>query len=139
MSSPVLREALAALLADRPLDGPAMEAAMGAILAGEGTPAQVAGFAVALRMRGETTEQIAAAASPLFDRPVANLGHLQKMRPSAVRTLGNFPRLDTQWADLIATLDTLDTPAVERDPIAAFYAMNRDTITAVCRTAFGWA
>lgn len=65
MSSPVLRDALATLLDDEPLDGAAMEAAMGAILAGEGTPAQVAGFAVALRMRGETTEQIAAAARTL--------------------------------------------------------------------------
>ena len=65
MSSGVLRDALGQLLAGETLDGPAMEAAMGAILAGEGTPAQVAGFAVALRMRGETTEQIAAAARTL--------------------------------------------------------------------------
>lgn len=65
MSSAILRDALGRLLADEPLDGAAMEAAMGAILAGEGTPAQVAGFAVALRMRGETTEQIAAAARTL--------------------------------------------------------------------------
>lgn len=65
MSSDVLRDALGRLLAGETLDGPGMEAAMGAILAGEGTPAQVAGFAVALRMRGETTEQIAAAARTL--------------------------------------------------------------------------
>lgn len=65
MSSDVLREALGRLLADEPLDGAGMEAAMGAILAGEATPAQVAGFAVALRLRGETTEQIAAAARTL--------------------------------------------------------------------------
>ncbi len=65
MSSEVLREALASLLEGETLSGPAMEAAMGSILAGEGTPAQVAGFAVALRMRGETTEQIAAAARTL--------------------------------------------------------------------------
>ncbi|MBO6938011.1 MAG: anthranilate phosphoribosyltransferase [Deltaproteobacteria bacterium] len=61
----MLRDALGRLLAGETLDGPGMEAAMGAILAGEGTPAQVAGFAVALRMRGETTEQIAAAARTL--------------------------------------------------------------------------
>ena len=63
--SPELRGALGRLLEGQSLDGPAMERAMSAILAGEASPAQVAGFAVALRMRGETTEQIAAAARTL--------------------------------------------------------------------------
>ena len=68
MSAPVLREAIEALLGGRPFDGAAMEAAMGTILSGEATPAQVAGFAVALRARGETTEQITAAARTLRAR-----------------------------------------------------------------------
>ncbi|MEM1446284.1 MAG: hypothetical protein AAGF84_09530 [Planctomycetota bacterium] len=66
---------------------------------------------------GAAAEQIAAAASPLFDQPIADLGHLQKMRPSAVRTLGSFPRLDAQWAELIAALDALEpsNPALDSD------------------------
>ncbi|MAQ17402.1 MAG: anthranilate phosphoribosyltransferase [Sandaracinus sp.] len=68
MTSAVLRDALSTLLEGGLFDGPAMEAAMGAILAGEATPAQVAGFAVALRLRGETTEQITAAARTLRAR-----------------------------------------------------------------------
>lgn len=45
-----------------PLAPEAMAAAMEEILRGEATPAQIAGFAVALRMRGETPELLAAAA-----------------------------------------------------------------------------
>lgn len=58
-------------------------------------------------------DQIADAAAGHFDRPLANLGHLQKMRPAAVRTLGTFARLDAQWADLIASLDAMDAPTLE--------------------------
>jgi anthranilate phosphoribosyltransferase len=45
-----------------------MERAMEAILAGEATPAQIAALAIALRMRGETTEELAAAARVLRRR-----------------------------------------------------------------------
>ncbi|MEM1097325.1 MAG: hypothetical protein AAGH92_00920 [Planctomycetota bacterium] len=53
-------------------------------------------------------DQIATAASPLFDPPIVGLGHLQKMRPAAARTLGTFPRLDAQWAGLIGVLDDIE-------------------------------
>ncbi|MCC6214067.1 MAG: anthranilate phosphoribosyltransferase [Polyangiaceae bacterium] len=51
-----------------------VEQVLGAILEGRWTPVQVAGFAVALRLRGETPETIAAAARALrrAARPVAH-------------------------------------------------------------------
>jgi anthranilate phosphoribosyltransferase len=52
-----------------------MEAAMEAILAGEATHAQIAALAVALRMRGETASELAAAARVLRRRaPAVDLG-----------------------------------------------------------------
>jgi anthranilate phosphoribosyltransferase len=54
--------ALRAVLDKRNLTGPEMAAAMRAIMAGEATPAQIGGFLVGLRMKGETVEEIAAAA-----------------------------------------------------------------------------
>lgn len=57
-----ITEAIALAAKGEPLDAPAMEAAMEAILAGEATPAQIAALAVALRIRGETAEELAAAA-----------------------------------------------------------------------------
>ncbi|MEM9073960.1 MAG: anthranilate phosphoribosyltransferase [Myxococcota bacterium] len=57
-----VREALKEVLAGRELSAAAMEGAMGEILAGEAPASVLGAFAVALRMRGETTEEVAAAA-----------------------------------------------------------------------------
>ncbi len=52
-------EVLTTLVAGRDLDEDAAAAAMGAVMEGEATGAQVAGFVTALRMKGETAEEIA--------------------------------------------------------------------------------
>ncbi len=49
--------------ADRPLTREEAEAAFNALFEGEGTPAQMGGFLMALRTRGETVDEYAAAAS----------------------------------------------------------------------------
>ncbi len=51
-------EILAALIAARDLSGDQSAWAMGEILSGEASPAQIAGFAVALRSKGETVEEV---------------------------------------------------------------------------------
>lgn len=53
-------DVIAPLMAGEDLDADAAEAAMGTILAGEATDAQIAGFVVALRAKGETTTELAA-------------------------------------------------------------------------------
>lgn len=66
--SEVVQRALGRVLAGEILDAGAMEGAMDAILEGEATPAQIAGLAVALRMRGEHAEELAAAARAMRRR-----------------------------------------------------------------------
>jgi anthranilate phosphoribosyltransferase len=51
-------EVLSALIARADLSGEQTAWAMGEILAGEATPAQIAGFAVALRAKGETVDEV---------------------------------------------------------------------------------
>ena len=51
-------EVLSALVAGRDLDAEQTAWAMGEIVTGEATPAQVAGFAIALRAKGETPEEL---------------------------------------------------------------------------------
>jgi anthranilate phosphoribosyltransferase len=59
------------LLARRDLMPDAVEEAFGAIFDGKLTPAQIAAFAVALRAKGETPEEIAAAARALRNRALS--------------------------------------------------------------------
>jgi anthranilate phosphoribosyltransferase len=54
-----IREALAKLVLGEDLTRAEAQAAMRSLIAGEATPSQIAGFAIALRMKGETPEEIA--------------------------------------------------------------------------------
>ncbi len=53
---------LIGIAAERPLSRTEAEAAFGALVEGQGTPAQMGGFLMALRTRGETVDEYAAAA-----------------------------------------------------------------------------
>ncbi len=66
----MIGEAIARAVAGDALDAALMESAMEAILAGEATHAQIAALAVALRMRGETAEELSAAARVMRRRAV---------------------------------------------------------------------
>ncbi|MBI4289541.1 MAG: anthranilate phosphoribosyltransferase [Chloroflexi bacterium] len=58
----MIKEAIAKLLERHDLSQPEAEAVMQEIMHGEATPSQIGGFLVALRMKGETTEEIAGCA-----------------------------------------------------------------------------
>jgi len=58
-----IKQAIATVIDGRHLDGEEMTAVMRAIMGGTATPAQIAGFLVAMRMKGETVTEIAAAAA----------------------------------------------------------------------------
>lgn len=57
-----IKQAIAQLVERRNLDGDEMTEVMQAIMSGGATPAQIAGFLIALRLKGETVTEIAAAA-----------------------------------------------------------------------------
>ncbi|AUH35444.1 anthranilate phosphoribosyltransferase [Paracoccus tegillarcae] len=59
---------LIGLAASRPLTGPEAEAAFSALFDGAATPAQIGGLLMALRVRGETVDEIAAAARAMRAR-----------------------------------------------------------------------
>lgn len=63
----IIQEALNDLLAHKDLSSSDMQTVMRSIMSGEATPAQIAGFMVALRMKGESVEEIAAAAQVMRD------------------------------------------------------------------------
>ena len=56
-------KALIGIAAARPLTRAEAETAFSALFEGEGTPAQMGGFLMALRTRGETVDEYAAAAT----------------------------------------------------------------------------
>lgn len=58
-----IQEALAQLLSRQDLQADDMESVMRQIMTGEATPSQIGGFLVALRMKGESVDEVAAAAS----------------------------------------------------------------------------
>lgn len=57
-----LQQAIATVVEGRDLDGPSMTAVMQAVMTGQATDAQIGGLLVGLRMKGETIEEIRAAA-----------------------------------------------------------------------------
>ena len=71
-------EVLGALVARTDLTADQTAWAMGQILAGEATPAQVAGFAVALRAKGETTDEVLGLVDAMYARatPISVPGRL---------------------------------------------------------------
>jgi len=58
-----IKQAIAKVIDGQHLDAAEMTAAMQAIMGGTATPAQIAGFLVAMRVKGETVTEIAAAAT----------------------------------------------------------------------------
>ncbi|MGH8524280.1 MAG: anthranilate phosphoribosyltransferase, partial [Gammaproteobacteria bacterium] len=74
-----LQSAIGKLVAGQDLSGDEMSTAMKLIMAGQASAAQIGGFLVALRMKGETVAEITAAARVMRDlsEPVtASAGHL---------------------------------------------------------------
>ncbi|HET7195478.1 MAG TPA: anthranilate phosphoribosyltransferase [Nocardioides sp.] len=71
-------EVLSALVARQDLTAAQAGWAMGEILGGDATPAQIAGFAVALRAKGETVAELAGLSAAMLDRatPIAVPGRL---------------------------------------------------------------
>jgi anthranilate phosphoribosyltransferase len=68
--SEAVRAALASVVEGRSLSLEEARRARGAVMDGEATPAQLAALLVALRMRGETVEELAGFASAMRDRVV---------------------------------------------------------------------
>jgi anthranilate phosphoribosyltransferase len=66
-----VRSALAAVIDGRLLSMDEARAAMGSVMDGEATPAQLAALLVALRMRGETVDELAGFAAAMRERVVA--------------------------------------------------------------------
>ena len=59
----IIQEAIQAVLEQRDLTRDEMTAVMRQIMTGEATPAQIGGFLIGLRMKGETVKEITAAAT----------------------------------------------------------------------------
>lgn len=68
--SDALAQAIRTLALREPLGGAALRRAFGVIMRGEGSPAQVAGLLMALRVKGETAEQVAGVVQALRDAMV---------------------------------------------------------------------
>ena len=67
----MIREALAELLEGHDLTRAQARGVMATIMAGEATSAQIGGFLIALRLKGETAEEIAGAAEAMREHVVA--------------------------------------------------------------------
>ncbi|MGH3049064.1 MAG: anthranilate phosphoribosyltransferase [Gaiellaceae bacterium] len=72
----MIQEALAGLLDGKTMSREAARRVMNEIMAGKATPAQIGGFLVALRLNGETTDEIAGCAEGMRD-------HVVPVRPTS--------------------------------------------------------
>jgi anthranilate phosphoribosyltransferase len=79
-----IQEALARLLEGADLSKPEAHEVMNQIMAGEATPGQIGGFLVALRLKGETAEEIAGCAEAMRAHAVA----VRPQREDLVDTAG---------------------------------------------------
>lgn len=70
MSVDALAQVIRRLALHDPLDAESLRRAFGVIMRGEGTPAQVAGLLMALRVKGETAEEVAGVVQALRDAMV---------------------------------------------------------------------
>ncbi|MBA3476758.1 MAG: anthranilate phosphoribosyltransferase, partial [Actinobacteria bacterium] len=70
----MIQQALADLLEGRSLARPRAHEVMDEIMRGEATQAQIGGFLVALRLKGETADEIAGCAEAMRD-------HVRAVRP----------------------------------------------------------
>jgi anthranilate phosphoribosyltransferase len=97
MTSPIIAEALRTVVERRDLTRIEAAAAMEAIMSGAATNAQIAAFLVALRMKGETVEEL--------------IGFAQVMRQKAVRvrTRGNEGAASLTGTDREMLIDTCGT------------------------------
>jgi anthranilate phosphoribosyltransferase len=80
----MIQQALARLLEGRDLSREQARDAMGAIMTGEATPAQIGGLLVALRIKGETPEEITGFAEAIRDHVLA----VRPVREDLVDTAG---------------------------------------------------
>jgi anthranilate phosphoribosyltransferase len=80
----MIQQALARLIDGHSLDRAQARAVMGAIMAGEATPAQIGGFLVALRLKGETPDEIAGFAEAIRGHVLA----VAPLRDDLVDTAG---------------------------------------------------
>jgi anthranilate phosphoribosyltransferase len=80
----VIQQALTDLLDGRDLSRDEARAVMGSIMDGEATPAQIGGFLVALRLKGETADEIAGCAEAMREHVLA----VRPQRDDLVDTAG---------------------------------------------------
>ena len=66
----MLKELLKRLMLGQDLTEQDMADAVGVVMGGDATPAQIAAFLIALRLKGETADEIAGAARAMRDRMV---------------------------------------------------------------------
>lgn len=78
------KEAIAHLLEDQDLTEPEAEAVMEQIMTGQATPAQIGGFLIALRLKGETVEEVTGFARAMRRNAIA----VRPRQPFLVDTCG---------------------------------------------------